>query len=680
MNFTLADILYSCWAFALFALFLIPPGYALGWLLDLISFRKQDAGIRFLLSLPLSIALMPVVVYLAGRYSFDWPVWAMYGVLLGIFIVFCKVQGLRVSWMVWVASGVWIAVSFLSLVDLQIGGKVYYTVVAYDLNFRSAVTGAFERAHTLPVANPFFTDGTPQPFRYHYFWFMLCSLPVRLSQAVFGYTGLSPRHAVIASSAWAGLAIFSVAALYGIFFFEWAESVRRRLIWVAILLFGLSGLDIIPALAESWDGFFPTLDWWNSDQVTGWLDTMLWVPHSLGSLAACLMGFLILWKRPRFRWQEVLAAGLAFASAAGLSVYVTLVFALVSAAWTVRLAIARQWMRVSAWSLAGLAAVVLALPFLRELAGKPGSQGSFLVIEARHFQPASQLLDALDWWTPLTSGIANILCLPLGYFLELGFFAIVGWFAIWRRPRSEAESAARLMLVAALGFLSFVRSHTIQMNDFGARGMLIPQFILVLWGAMWLAENGKRSWLVRFTLVVGIVTSGLELLTLRLYPVLADHEIINGAMEIDPDENLGLRDYSARLVYGRLDRVLPASAVVQHNPSGAQDLMAGLYSNRQFAIMDLPTAVTFTGDPTSPKRVLAPLVQLFAGERQDPVTVCRQLGIDVLVVKDVDPVWSQPESWVWKAAPLAKADRMIALGCNAPAPQQPGDHAQAAGK
>jgi hypothetical protein len=668
MNFTAADIVFSSFAFLLFAVFLIPPGYALGWALDLVSFRQQEPGVKFLLSLPLSIALIPILVYLIGRYSLGWPLWTLYGLLFILFIAVARWRAVRVNRLVWIASAAWIAISFLSLIDFQFGKQLYYSVTAYDHNFRSAVTGAFVRAHSLPAANPFFSDGKPQLFRYHYFWFMLCALPVRLAEAVFGHTGLTPRQAVIASSAWVGLALFTITALYLRFFFD-LEATRRRVTIIAILLFAVSGLDIIPALLGSFDGFFPTVDWWNSDQVTGWVDSMLWVPHSLGSLVACLTGFLILWNQPKFRWQSALAAGLAFASAVGLSIYVTLTFAFFAAIWTARLAWKRDWPSVGAWTGTGLCAALFALPFLRELAGKPGTQGSFLVLEFRHFQPVAQLLDAWGISSDLALGLAYFLCLPLGYFLELGFFFLAGWFGLRKRAAlTPADSAARTMLVCTVLFCSVVRSHTIQMNDLGARGMLIAQFVLLLWGAIWLAEGGKWRWLVKTTLAIGIITTVYELAMMRAYPILADHEIISGAMEITPDDDLGLRDFDARQVYEKLGRILPVSAVVQHNPSGAQDIMAGLYANRQFAIMDLATAATFTGDPASSERVLEPLMALFAGERNDPRAVCRQLGIDALVVKDVDPAWNDPAGWVWHTPILAGSDMAIALDCRSPAP------------
>ena len=661
MTFTIADILFSALTFLLFALFLVPPGYVLGWIFDLVDFRKQDPGIRFLLSLPFSIALLPIVVYLLSRYSFGWPVTTIYALLLAIFCIISRWRGMRIPHIVWIVSSVWITITFLSLSDLQLGNRLYYSVLGYDLNFRTALTSAFVRANLVPVANPFFSDGNPQPFRYHYFWFMMCSLPVRLVNSLFGYTGLSPRHGVIASSAWCALALSSLIGLYGRFFFEWKESTRHRLTVVALALMGISGLDIIPLLLKSRHGILPTIDWWNNDQVTGWLDTILWVPHALAALIACLTGFLILWNRPRVRWRDVLGAALAFASSAGLSVYVTLVFALFAALWTATIARNRDWSRAFAWAGAGILAGAMALPFLHELAGK--QEGSFLKLDIREFLPVRQALAITGQLNAYTRLTANFVFLPLNYFLELGFFAVVAWIFIRRKPTVPCELAARLMLISSLILCTFFRSSTIEMNDFGARGMLLPQFIMLMWGAVWLSEPGRKSRLVQVTLAIGMVSSIFELGLLRVYPILADNKIVNRSTDIFPDDNLGLRNFSARTVYETLDRTLPSSAVVQQNPTKEIDFMSGLYSNRQFAIKDLGTARTFSGDQVGPAAVLGPLKDLFDGDRNDATSVCKQLGIDALVVTDVDPVWEDKAGWPWHRPVLAKADRVMAVRC-----------------
>jgi hypothetical protein len=195
--------------------------------------------------------------------------------------------------------------------------------------------------------------------------------------------------------------------------------------------------------------------------------------------------------------------------------------------------------------------------------------------------------------------------------------------------------------------------------------MLIAQFILVLWGAQWLAKKPllQQNWLVKATLAIGLLTSIFELGLLRTFPILADNGIIPGMTAIDPDEDLGERDFDARQVYTQLDRLLPPNSIEQHNPSGAQDTMAGLYSNRPSAIMDLGAAVTFTGDPDSPLKVLLPLSQLFDGSRNDAIPLCRELGISALIVKDVDPVWKLPASWAWTAPVLAASPRVRAIDC-----------------
>jgi len=37
---------------------------------------------------------------------------------------------------------------------------------------------------------------------------------------------------------------------------------------------------------------------------------------------------------------------------------------------------------------------------------------------------------------------------------------------------------------------------------------------------------------------------------------------------------------------------------------------------------------------------------------------CRALGISALVVKDTDPVWSVPGSWVWRRKPLISGEHL----------------------
>ena len=669
MNFTASDTLLSLSAFLLLGVFLVPPGYALGWLLNLVSFRQRPAHWRILLSLPLSIALTPILVYRLGLFSLGWPIGVLYGVFLLLAAWKFQVRGVHVRRAVWVAIASCFLVVVLSLVDLQFGHRLYYSVAAYDYSFRAAITGAFVRASHLPASNPFFFAGAPQPFRYHYFWFLIAALPIRLSELLFGHTALAPRYAVVASSVWVALGLMSIATLY----VHFVLALGNRVALFAFALFGVSGLDIVPMipqqLASFWNSdlpFYATVDWWNADQVTGWLDTVLWVPHAAAALIACLTGFLILWNSERFRWQTALGAALAFASATGISVYVTAVFAAICLFWTLYLILQRDWPAVGMLVFTAACAALLAAPFLRELNVSGTGHTAFARFTIRNFDPWLQLLEYFKIENVWATGFGNLVLLPLNYFLELGVFLVAG-LAIgraWLRSLKPGEVALSIMVVVPLVFCSFVRSATISMNDLGARGMLMAQFAMLLMAAVWLAGPGLRSRIGKATLAIGIATSVYEFALLRTFEIASDHNLVGRADEIAGDPDSGLRGYSARVVYQALDRTLPQSAVVQHNPDGNHDILAGLYTDRQFAIRDLPTAITFTGNATAPEKAFASVAALFNGERNDAKAVCHDNLIDVLVVKDNDPAWQNKAGWVWTLPALSRADRAIALNCH----------------
>jgi hypothetical protein len=674
MNYTAADILFSTAAFFTFALILIPPGYALGWLLDLLDFRRQPPHVRMLLSLPLSVALTPILVYLGGLISFTWMIAALYILLFAVFVVCVRLRGLAAGRFTWMVIGGWFLIVVLSLVDWQIGSKLYFSVVAYDYTFRSAVTGAFARAFSLPANNPFFFDGYSQPFRYHYFWFMLSAVPVKLARAIAPTLAFSPRQAVIASSVWSGLSFFATVVLYVRFFLKPDARSRGRITTIAILLIGVSGLDIIPVLAYSIPALFghgsefiAGVDWWNGEQVTTLVGTMLWVPHHLASLVSCLTGFLILWDSSRFRWQNSLAASIAFASAAGLSIYVTLVFAVFLVLWTIWLAIKREFAATLSFVTAGLGAAILALPFLFELT-RTKSSSSFLTAGIRTLGPLADLMNLLGVQNEFVWDFAHFLFLPVTYFLELGFFFVIGsyWWMKRRyslRSLTRQEQAAALMMALAIVFCSFIKSAVAGLNDLGVRGMLPAQFVLVLWAAEYLSGRPVLPLLAKLTLGIGIATTVWDLAVLRTDTILSDRGLVPHAGQLPDEPDLGRRTESTRRVYEFLRNYLPATAVVQHNPQESQDIFAGLYSDRRMALMDIDTATTFAGDPAGPGKIQKPLEDLFAGKTSDPIAVCRALSIDALIIKDIDPVWKDPNSWAWKTPAVIRAPAAIGIDC-----------------
>jgi hypothetical protein len=661
-NFFWNDMLGVCLAAILFPLFLIPPGYALGWLLNLVSFRTQPANIRFLLSLPLTVALTPVLFYLLGRISLGWPIGMLFGCALIATFVLRPWQGLGIPPLAWIATGFWSLVATLSLVDLQFGRRAYFSVVAYDYTFRSALVGAITRASSLPAVNPFFYPGHAEPFRYHYLWFLLCSLPSRFAH-------LNPRHSLIGATIWAGMALMATVVLYVRLYLKERASSR----WGIALLF-ICGLDIFPILGldvvnltTGKLGFPPTVDWWNADQVASWLDTMLWVPHNVAAIIACFIGFLILSHETRLRWPAVIAAALAFASSVGLSIYVTLVFAIFLSLWTVMCFIHRDftWARLLVAS--GVLSAVLAAPFLLELLSARGT-GATISFGMRHFDPAHMIAQHFS----IVSGsklmtLIDTAALPLNYFIELGVLLVIG-VARWR-CYGVKDLPGWVMIATSLAVVTFFRANTLATNnDLGARGMLIVQFMLVVWGAALVPELlNSRQWrtVTRATILFGVMTSVYELAILRLYPALLDARIVPPIPEISRHRDLGERTFSSRHVYEAIDRVAPRTAIVQHGPFSEQDIFAGLYSNRQMSIMDLKTAIGFTGHEEASRELDTPLEDLFAGKRDDADAICREFSIDYLVIKDIDPIWKDMQSWLWKRPLLFRAERAAAVSCGA---------------
>ena len=99
-------------------------------------------------------------------------------------------------------------VCIFSLIDLQIGERLYYPIINLDYSVRTAFVNSL--THTgIPPENPFFQAGHSAPLRYHYFWLMMCSLVQRLGGGTVG-----PRHALIGGTFWVGAALIALLALY----------------------------------------------------------------------------------------------------------------------------------------------------------------------------------------------------------------------------------------------------------------------------------------------------------------------------------------------------------------------------------------------------------------------------------------------------------------------------------
>lgn len=103
----------------------------------------------------------------------------------------------------------WLALSILTLVDLQINDRLYFSNNAYDLTARVAVVDAITRTG-LPPINPSYFPGHSVLLNFlYYYWYILASLIEQMGGEL-----VSAYHSMIASISWAGIILFAVMATY----------------------------------------------------------------------------------------------------------------------------------------------------------------------------------------------------------------------------------------------------------------------------------------------------------------------------------------------------------------------------------------------------------------------------------------------------------------------------------
>ena len=698
-QFTLSDLAGVAEAILAFSFVVLAPGYVIAWVFRLMAFRQRRLLTRLALAVPISIGICPILTYLLGRFVPP-AVWVFYAACAVAFpALLCRERRQLLSnppfpreRLLWAILAGWIVLGTLSLVDMQIGDHLYFPTVAFDYSLRSTVTASV--AHSgIPVHNPFFFPGRPSVMRYHYFWFILCGVAQRITAST-----VTSRQALIGGTIWCGIGLMALVALYLRFFqSRGSHSIDTRTLFTIALL-GVTGLDILPVLALEWSShsYYGDMEWWN-DQVSAWVTTALWTPNHLSGLIACLMGFLLIWDAgqpgARHRKSAAAAAGLMFASAVGLTVDVTAVFAVFLFIWTFAEFLKKHRHAVILLCLAGCVAAAASLPFLAELLSREsgGAKGlSPLHLAVRSFYYIDQHLNLAPYhWK---TNIVHLIVLPINYLLELGFFLIVGVIQLhrmWRNRRevTQDQLCGLTMALTSIIICSFVSSAVNSSgNDLGWRGFLPAQFILLLWGGEMMADGllsrfvspdhraqsrisgaGFRM-LVAATLLLGAAGSLYEIFKVRFYPLLSDTTSTRLYAWLSLDREVGARSSALRQLYDELRRQTPDNAVFQHNPRvSPNDIFHGLYADRQVAA-EVAGCGLFAGSESKLCwSIVAPIAGLF--EKPDSVDagrideVCARYSIDILVVKDTDRAWKDPLSWVWKRAPLVANDYGRAFAC-----------------
>jgi len=392
------------------------------------------------------------------------------------------------------------------------------------------------------------------------------------------------------------------------------------------------------------------------------------------------------------RSVAVFFAGCAFASAVGMSVWVAFTFAVFLVLW-LALCLVKRWQRDAVLvAAAGVVALVLILPFLRDLHRSKLLIQDPVTVEVRRFEPAEKAVKRFHMDDDPTRALVNLILLPVNYFLELGFVGVAG-ILYWRQRRTQGigldqqDYAHITMLATSFLVCSFLRS-TVKFNDLGIRGWLFGQFVLLLW-AVELVASARRSLLKsapdnsrpRGMGVAGIRTLAL-LAFLGFGTTVCDLVLLRVRPFYLYGRQGGEQTFKARRAYDWIEKSLPGETMVQHNPHVAVDplklgieVFHGVYCSHPTAAADLVNGTLYGIPHLLFLPVFADLTRLFMSDSDFAAVeaICRKYGIGALVVKGSDPIWNRRTSWVWTQRPAYANDfvRVFVL------PAKPGKEAQA---
>jgi hypothetical protein len=678
MNFTLQDILGATLAFCLFPLVIVFPGYILGWALDLFDFRLRQPIVRLGIGLVLSFAVSPIVLHLTSSLiSFNFALLTLTGFAAAFGIILLKEKPAsasettrRIRPFIWIGV-CWAAFAILSLINIQWGDRLFFSVTSFDQTTRAAIIEAMTRTGIPPI-NPSYYPGHPVQLTFlYYFWYILGSMIDAI-----GGQYVDARAALNASSAWAGLGLMAAIAVY----LRQRNANRGESVWrsarIGIGLLAVSGLDVIPIamLMLATGQIVGSIDVWNT-WIQSWVASALWVPHHVASLIAGLCAMMLAQsargKSTSKQFVILTIAGLGFASALGLSIYVTLVFVVFWGIWLIAIFFQKTNRNlILPMIFSGIVAILLAGPFLMGLfQGGGGGAGQFpIVFEVRTFLQLESFVKA---WPPVARSLIMLAVLPINYLFELGFFFMAGlyWFRIKDKNTIHASPfylAEILLLAVAVLIGSCLRSTLITSNDLGWRAWLPGQFILLIWGvdvleklvfpsrpaASITGEAKKNRILLLAFLSVGVLTSVMDAVLLRTaWPVMTGADVTR-------------KYYSARLAYDYLRDNVPVDVVTQNNPLNYADRPSGLYGTHQMVIADR----TSYGVPLDVFNKLADEIgMLFTSENvndwQSTDRICREYSIDILIIEDTDSIWNSIPTLKAQRPPLYENTHYALFAC-----------------
>jgi hypothetical protein len=704
LDFSFQDILGSWVALFIFPFVLLFPGYVICWTFDLFDFKQRRLLTRYNIALIVSIAVVPILVYLLAFLTSFYVTDLILAFFFITYIIILLIESSkfqehhgppfvlsRIQKLGFMIAILWVSFCILSLIDIQWGNRLYNSAVSLDFATRVTVINAITRTGVPPV-NPSYFPGHPEYITsLYYFWYILCSIVDQL-----GGNLVDARTALIAGDAWCGLILMALIAFYLKLRNRNSSDKAWKMAIFGIGLLSISGLDVIPASLSmiatrlSLGFMWPPgdIEQWN-EQITAWVGSLFWVPHHVAGMIACLVAFMLIQHHRQItdarKFPAAIFAGLALASAVGLSVWVTIVFSVFWVIWIVILIFQKNnWGIVFVMMIAGFVALITASPFLLGvLKAGSGASGPPLVLAVRRFFLVTQYVGS---FSIIAKNIIYFIFLPINYLFELGFFLIVG--LMWLSKYHNKEIANNsyifpeiILLCVVVLICSFFRA-AIVANDLGWRGWLFGQFLLLVWAvdinevhpffpdyqhlkkAKFISPKNILKKVLIILMLVGVFTSVVDVAVLRFWPILIDMKIAGFPNGLSPDTQLGRRTYAARLAYEFIRDELASNAVIQPNPLNDIDRPSGLYGTRQIAISanapyNVPSPVLIRNTNQISKIFVHRNVRTW--EKIDEL--CKEYFIDVIVLNDLDPVWKHLLVLEKERKPLYQNDFYSVVQC-----------------
>lgn len=544
----------------------------------------------------------------------------------------------------------WWLICAWSIIDVDVDGRLYQSLIAVDMVKHAAVVEQIV-GQGVPFSDPFFArDGITGYYHYFYAW------PAAIKWI--GGEAISARMAFSGALYWTGIGI--VALLWRLA--ADAAFIRPgrgpRLLLLAGALCFIAGADLLFMLLRYLvvHRIEPELDSWNTEiRMLG--TSVLWVPHHVSAMVAAWTGMLLIERtRPGNRLLLGSAAGAAFATIFGESVWIALTIAPLLAGW----AILRLLRRDPVLLIAGTVALLLSLPQLHDIVHGRAPEAFPIAFGVRPFT----VIFAAD---TLAAQLWSLILLPLNYGLEFGLCG-VGAYLYWRtrkRPEPQGVAVRQLLLwsaITALLIASFFKSVIIN-NDLGWRAVLFPVTAAMVWTlrlGQSISSVRKLHPMALALLALGSVGTAWDLFGLRLIrqPLFSVRPIgLNNAPAIS---------YAQRQAYGWTDRHLPPRAVLQHNPAiTLRAVDFGLYGRHWPAVADAQAYLFGAGTKATANR-MALLTPIFMRSlpMHDMIDRARSAHVDFLLFAARDPVWR-----LHGGPPLPCVYRS-ALICVAPVPKE----------